>query len=408
MRLLYFATHQIWPLTSGNRLRNFHLARQLARRASVTIVEMCHPGEIASRLPDDCQFGTLISLDKSAGYTVGKILRGIIGPRPLTVLNYFQPGLALQLADIFAHNQFDTVQVQGVHLSEYLPVIRAAPNRPAILVDWHNIESELMARYSQNGPSRAKKLVARRTATLLERTELRLLETCVAHTVPSERERDQLIARCPSARVYVLPNGVDAQQFSPTAITKVRQSAGSPAPKQSLLFVGSMDFYPNIDAVTWFARDIWPEISQKHPELQFVIAGRKPPQEVRKLASDRVVVTGTVDEVLPLYASAVAAVVPLRMGSGTRLKILEAMAAGVPVVSTHLGAEGIDVMHNVHLFLADSAAETRAAIDRIIDSPPTCLRLTQAARHLVATQYDWTVLGEKLFRIHQELGMATR
>jgi glycosyltransferase involved in cell wall biosynthesis len=375
MRLLYFAPHQIWPLTSGNRLRDFHLARQLATRASVTVVEMCHPGELASLLPDDCGLGTLVSLDKGTGYTAGKILRGMIGPTPLTALNYFQPELA-------------------------------APHRPAILIDWHNIESELMARYSQNAPSWPKSLVARRTATLLERTEMRLLETCRAHTVPSERERDKLIARCPSAKVYVMPNGVDAHQFSPAAIARVRRSTGLPNTNQSLLFVGSMDFYPNIDAVMWFVRDIWPGISQRHPELQFVIAGRKPSREVRKLASDRVVVTGTVDDVLPLYASAVAAVVPLRFGSGTRLKILEAMAAGVPVVSTHSGAEGIDVTHNVHLLLADSAAEIRAAIDQIIDSPPICSHLTQAARHLVETQYDWTVLGEKLFRIHKELEMV--
>jgi sugar transferase (PEP-CTERM/EpsH1 system associated) len=406
MRLLYFAPHQIWPLTSGNRLRDFHLARQLATRASVTVVEMCHPGELASLLPDDCGLGTLVSLDKGTGYTAGKILRGMIGPTPLTALNYFQPELATQLADIFNHDQFDTVQIEGVHLSEYMPVIRAAPHRPAILIDWHNIESELMARYSQNAPSWTKSLVARRTATLLERTEMRLLETCRAHTVPSERERDKLIARCPSAKVYVMPNGVDAHQFSPAAIARVRRSTGLPNTNQSLLFVGSMDFYPNIDAVMWFVRDIWPGISQRHPELQFVIAGRKPSREVRKLASDRVVVTGTVDDVLPLYASAVAAVVPLRFGSGTRLKILEAMAAGVPVVSTHSGAEGIDVTHNVHLLLADSAAEIRAAIDQIIDSPPICSHLTQAARHLVETQYDWTVLGEKLFRIHKELEMV--
>ena len=104
-----------------------------------------------------------------------------------------------------------------------------------------------------------------------------------------------------------------------------------------------MDYHANIDAVTWFSRTAWPEIAPKHPDLHFTIVGRDPAPAVRALASDRIHVTGTVDDVRPFYASAVAAVVPIRSGSGTRLKILEAMAAGVPVISTRLGAEGIEV-----------------------------------------------------------------
>src|SRR6266404_4300827 len=119
MRLLYFATHQIWPLTSGNRLRDSHLARQLAERASVTFLELCHPGEQPSKPPGDSEFDHIISLSKGASYTADKILLGIAGPTPLTVLNYFHPRLASQLADILARGRFDVVQIEGVLLSEY-------------------------------------------------------------------------------------------------------------------------------------------------------------------------------------------------------------------------------------------------------------------------------------------------
>ena len=403
MFLLYFVTHPVWPLTSGNRLRDYHLARQLAARASVTLVELLNSGEQPSSPPSDCLFDRVISLNRGPAYTPGKVLRGIIGPTPLTILNYSEPRLAQQLANILARDRFDAVQIQGVHLSEYLPLIRAAPNRPAILVDWHNIESELMRRYSKNGPNWPKRMAAKRTATLLEKVELRVLEACQAHTVASEREAEKLLARCPAAKVRVVPNGVDAGYFCQPELSKTCQRRSSSGFKQSLPFIGSMDYYPNIDAVKWFARHIWPRVAQKYPKLEFIIVGRNPSNEVLALQSDRVRVTGTVADVRPFYASALAVVVPLRIGSGTRLKILEAMAAEVPVVSTRLGCEGLDVRHGVHLLLADDPSEIAEAIDRLICSVETRSRLTQSARALVTNHYDWAVIGAKLRVIYNEL-----
>jgi hypothetical protein len=165
MRLLYFAAHQMWPLTSGSRLRDYHQARSLAKRASVTFAEMCHPGEQPISPSGDCGFEAVISLNKGVGHIPGRIVRGVLGPKPLSVLNYFQHRLASQLSNILAQERFSTVQVEGVHLSGYLPVIQSAPNHPAIVVDWHNIESELMWRYSENTSIWPKRILARRTAT---------------------------------------------------------------------------------------------------------------------------------------------------------------------------------------------------------------------------------------------------
>src|SRR3979411_2110282 len=117
MNLLYLTPHKIWPLTSGNRLRNYHLARRLAAHASVTLVEMCYAGEQTSRPPDGSGFSQIISLHKSAGYTAGKLIRGMVGPTPLTLLNYFEPRLASQLATIFERGQFNAVHLGGFHVS---------------------------------------------------------------------------------------------------------------------------------------------------------------------------------------------------------------------------------------------------------------------------------------------------
>jgi polysaccharide biosynthesis protein PslH len=402
MRLLYFAAHKAWPLISGNRLRDYHLAQALAKRASVTFVEMCHEGEQPTSRSDGCAWDRIVSLKKPPSYTLRNIARGIAGPAPLSVLNYFEPQLESELARLLDEHTFDTAQIEGIHLSRYLAALRSARNPPAILVDWHNIESELMWRYSENAPSWAKRLLARRTAQLLEKAELQLLETCDAHTVASNRERDKLLALCPFAKIHVVPNGVDIKHFSPES-TGAQRSPSPGVSKHDLLFVGSMDYHPNVDAATWFVNDIWPAIARRYPEFKFVIVGRNPSKEVLRLRSDRVRVTGTVEDVRPFYASALAVVVPLRIGGGTRLKILEAMAAGVPVISTRLGAEGIDAEHDVHILLADTRSDIANAIHQVVSSPNTRVRLVDAARNLAETRYDWAVLGERLHRIHNDL-----
>jgi polysaccharide biosynthesis protein PslH len=406
VRLLYFAPHQAWPVNSGARLRDNHLARQLATRCSVTFAEMRPAGEERCKLPEDSGLLNIISLDKDRTYTPSKILRGLAGPIPVTVLNCWSRRMESKLTDAFKSRQFDSVQIEGVHLIEYLPIIRKSLGSPAIVVDWHNIESEMMWRYAGTPVNPVKKLAAKRTAKLIERAEDRLLDTCAMHTVTSERERQKLLARRPGANIQVIPNGVDANYFSAKEIREASRRVGQSDSKPTILFVGLMDFHANIDAVTWFSRNVWPEIARNHPEIHFQIVGRNPAPEVRALVSDRIHVTGTVDDVRPYYASAVAAVVPLRSGSGTRLKILEAMAAGVPIVSTRLGAEGIDAEHNVHLLLADSGPEITAAIDRIVSSEETRKRLTAAARELIVARYDWSAIGERLYRIHFGLVQA--
>jgi glycosyltransferase involved in cell wall biosynthesis len=403
MRSLYFAPHQISPINSGARLRDYHLARQLAARSSVTFVEMRHAGEEPHIPPDDSGFADIVTLEKDVTYTPSKILRGLAGPTPMTVLNCWSPRSASQLANVLRSRQFDTVQMESVHLMEYLPIIREARGCPAIVFDWHNIESEMMWRYAETTGNWAKKLAAKRTAKLIECAENRLLNTCAMHTVTSERERQKLLARCRGANIHVVPNGVDTGFYTAEKVAEACRRSGQCDSKSTILFVGSMDYHANIDAVTWFSRVVWPEIARNHPDLHFAIVGRDPAPAVRALASDRIHITGTVDDVRHFYASAVAAIVPLRSGSGTRLKILEAMAAGVPVVSTRLGAEGIEAEDDVHMLLADSGQEIAAAVRRVASSAETRFRLSLAARSFICRVYDWSVIGKQLHGIYAEL-----
>jgi sugar transferase (PEP-CTERM/EpsH1 system associated) len=399
LKILYFCPQRVWPLTGGALLRNFHLANVLAARCQVTLLQLAKPDEKETGTWPETHFHRILTFERGPGYTPGNILRGMLGPTPLPVLNYASKSAAAKLSELLASEPFDAVQLESVHLLSYLDVIRRAPSRPAVIADWHNVESELMSRYASRTGNWAKRLLAYRTAHLLERAEQRLLSEADVHLVVSERERQLLESRFSKANVHVVPNGVDTAAFQ----TTVAGRSSSNETPNTLLFVGSMDYHANVDAVVWFVREIWPDVSSRFPSLTFTIAGRNPGPKVQALASTSVRITGSVDDIRPFYLSAAAVVVPLRVGSGTRLKILEAMAAGVPVVSTSLGAEGLEAADGVHLLTGDSRREFTSALIRLIQDRALAAALANAGLTLVAERYDWSIIGQRLYDIHDKV-----
>ncbi|HEU4597991.1 MAG TPA: glycosyltransferase, partial [Pyrinomonadaceae bacterium] len=239
----------------------------------------------------------------------------------------------------------------------------------------------------------------------------------------SERDRAQLRAAEPGARVFVVENGVDTAFYSDEQLARAHRAwleggraagakpagsgevARSPdARRERVLFVGSMDYHANVEAVLYFGKEIWPRVREREPRLVFTVVGRTPPPEIRRLAElPGVEVTGTVEDVRPYYAEALAAVIPLRVGGGSRLKILEAMAAGVPVVSTTLGAEGIEVRDGENIILADDAEATRDALSSLNEDEGLHQRLASGGRALVFAQYDWSSLGARLGKVYGEI-----
>jgi sugar transferase (PEP-CTERM/EpsH1 system associated) len=393
MRILQIAPRLCWPLDTGAKLRNFHLARVLAEQASVSLLTFADREASTSTLRNI--YERIVTVVRNDGYTFSKIARGAVGRTPLPVLNYTSREMTSALTSLLDENQFDIVQIESVHLINYLPPLRAVRSQPLIVCDWHNIESELMQQYAQREQNIFRRAYARRTARLLRVYENRALQEFDAHICVSERDCEQLSQLNPGAKVQVIENGVDTNYYS--------YSAGNLS-RHRILFVGSMDYHANIDGAVHFARDVWPQVHARHPQLVFTIVGKDPGPEVRKLETiEGIEVTGTVDDVRPFYGEAVASVVPLRVGGGSRLKILEAMAAGVPVISTRLGGEGLEVQNGENVLIADNISELVTAIVNVLENDSQRQHLINAGRALVTEHYDWSKLGHALFNFYKDL-----
>jgi glycosyltransferase involved in cell wall biosynthesis len=283
-------------------------------------------------------------------------------------------------------------------MAAYLPAIRH--KRLPVVFDWHNIESEAMRRYSASARSALRRAYAAFTARRLAALEKRILREGLGHIVCSERERDALKRVAPDARVAVVENGVDARAFA----------AFEPAAtRDRLVFVGSMDYHANVDAAVWFVRNVWPGLHEIFPMLRLTLVGSNPVEAVLALRSEPgVEVSGTVDDVRPYYAEALAAIVPLRLGGGTRLKILEAMAAGAPVISTPLGAEGLAVTPGVNILLAKQDRDWESHIRAVIENQDLRMGMARAARELACSRYDWEAIGASLHSTYCEWLGATK
>jgi glycosyltransferase involved in cell wall biosynthesis len=395
MRVLFLSPRLCAPQVSGSRLREYHLARALGGHAEVTYVSFLPPGLEPPSRADLPFFNEIHVTPLSKRNSPLNVMRGLVGGWPLPVLNYTSAKMKATLASIVARRRFDLVHIDSFVMAAYAPFLGSIlPGPVRVAYDWHNIGSELMRRMASSMSSMPRKIYARITASRLESMERRMLRSGFGHVVCSERDREQFIGVDPGARIAVIENGVEPERFA---------GAHPGGPRQRVLFVGTMNYSPNSEAAIQFARRAWPRIRERFPGLRLTIVGSNPGPSVLALRDEPgVEVTGTVPEVAPFYREALAAVVPLRTGGGTRLKILEAMAAGVPVISTSLGAEGLAVSPGKDILIVDDDEGWVRALNVLSESARSWDDLAAAGRDLVCSRYDWRVLGERLYETYRE------
>jgi glycosyltransferase involved in cell wall biosynthesis len=398
MRILFLSPRQCWPPQSGAKLREYYFARALGQHADVTHVHFTEPGAMPLTRADLPFCREVIPVPKPRTYTPSKIVRGLTGRWPLPVLNYTSSEMSAAFTRAVRGQHFDLVHLDSIHMAACVgPITEAMGGKPRLVYNWHNIESEVMRRYQAGERSPVRRLYSAITAGQIARLERSILHSAFGHVVCSERERYQLLNIASEARIAVVPNGVDTAYFD---------EPGMPAaPPTRVVFVGLMNYHANVEAAVSFARDIWPRLRSRLPGVTLTIVGASPAPAVLDLRGlPGIEVTGTVPDVRPYYREALAAIVPLRTGGGTRLKILEAMAAGVPVISTPLGAEGLDVTPGGNIILADPYDPDTwvRELASLAESQPRRQQLTESARRLVREQYDWTTLGESLCQTYSQ------
>jgi glycosyltransferase involved in cell wall biosynthesis len=288
---------------------------------------------------------------------------------------------------------FNILEIEQQHMALYLEALPSYVKLGTILT-FLDIASVQHNRISQIERRPSRKLRAWLHSLMMRRWEPRYAQRFDRCITVSEADRRLLLDKNPLLSADVIPNGVDT-----VAYQRLSLSNGSPV----LLFVGRMKYVPCADAMLYFHEQILPIIRQKIPNVELWIVGSNPPHEVRQLEGDHVRVTGQVDDVLPYYERASVCVVPLRAGSGTRLKILEAMALGRPIVSTSIGAEGLDVIQGQHLLLADGPEQFAATTLGLLEDRGLQERLARNARQLVTSRYDWDIAAKQLMRVYEEV-----
>ena len=380
-RLLLICNVPPYPPRSGVQLRLWSIIERLRDEFDLTIA--CHtrsPEDIAAVAALNEQGVRSISGPLDRRQRGRRMVKALLRGRAPELGIWHAPGLASRLRDLARTDGFDAIQVEETMLVPYLDFFphSAAPRRFLTL---HNVRFDQMTKLAAINRRWQVRAWHRLNAALTKRYEQGLASSFDRVFVVSERDRDLVARGTHRNRFLVVPNGVDTR---PGPLPPPPPGAGP-----RLVFVGHMGYTPCADGACWFANEILPLVLEGEPAATFAVVGASPAHRVRALSSATVTVTGTVPDVAPYYAGADIVVAPLRAGGGSRLKILEAMAFGRPVISTTVGAEGLNVRDGEHLLLADTPKEFAVAVHRLRQQPELAAQLMLAARRLAETEYDW-------------------
>lgn len=305
----------------------------------------------------------------------------------LPVSFYVHQKAARTVRDKLRTERFDAIVLDYTKMAHYSSMVKNRRIKKILHV--HNAESDLARQMTLSCSNRLAKAIYWFQWKLFESYERHFIPKCDLLLAPSQADAEFHQRLAPSIETAVIPNAVN---------TEVLQSLPPPEEPYSIVYPGRMDYPPNSQAVRLFCREILPVVAETFPDLRFYIVGKNPPPNVQELASDKVIVTGYVEDVLPYWRKASILAVPLSIGSGTRIKILEAMALGRPVISTSKGCEGLEVIHEKHLLIADDPERFAEHVIRVLKNPEEYFEMSRAARKLVEEKYSFAAIGDLLLR----------
>lgn len=379
MKILFLAHRIPYPPNKGEKIRAFHELRYLAERHTIDLFCLADsPEEAAQQRGLQCVCRRVHVETRSPVHAMIYAARSFLRKEPLSSAFFYSPKLRAAVLRALADEKYDLILVYCSSMAQYVPQPAPAP----VVIDFVDTDSAKWAQYAKVSAFPLSWLFARE-ARCMARYEKQCAAASSASVVATAQEAAALDGEGQFA-VQVIENGVC---LSPEATSDLPDEVLCLQPY--VLFVGTMDYLVNVDAVTYFVGDILPRVQQTHPELRFVIAGRNPSRRVRRLARQPgVVVTGAISEVHSYLRGATAVVAPFRLSQGVHNKILEALAAGQPVVSTSRPAQAIGARHGETLLVADSPEEFARAVVSLVEDPMLRSRF-RGAVELIRQRFDW-------------------
>jgi polysaccharide biosynthesis protein PslH len=396
-RILFLAHLLPWPLEGGGQIKSYHVLRQLAQSYDIKLLALIRKPEEAQNAEPLRQFCALgietIPLRRTKVTNLLAAGSAVLTGRSFIVSRDHTPALQAAVERELATGSYRALHIDHLQMAAFVP---AKTPGIRVILDQHNVEYRIPQRIAQTAKNPAIRLYGAGEWKRLRRFEQSALRRADLTLAVSDEDRQALqdLAGAELGRMKTLSIGVDTDYFSASSRT---------THSKTLVSIGTMYWPPNIDAISWFCREILPKIREREPEAKLMVVGARPTAEILALAdAPAVTVTGSVPDVRPYGTDCGAFIVPLRSGSGMRVKILNALAMGLPTVSTTIGAEGIEVTDGENILLADTAEDFAAATLRLLSEPDLAARLAENGRKLMEERYGWDAIGAQLRQYYAE------
>lgn len=383
MKILWVKAGGLVPLDVGGKIRSYHVLRNLSRRHDVTFFTFYaeHPNDTHGEL--DRIFARVIChplrIPRPKSFRgLTHYARHLFAWQSYQIVKYCLPQVAESLGALLKMESFDVIVCDFLVAAGVIPWHLPCPK----VLFTHNVEAQIWKRHFQVTNNPIWKAISWREFRRISRAESRYLNLADHVLTVSDADRDTFARLVPPEKITVIPTGVDVDFFQPTDKTEH---------PNTLVFTGAMDWMPNEDGILYFVKKILPSIQRQVPGVSLTVVGREPSARLLDLSrtTDGLNITGRVEDIRPYVQQGSVYIVPLRVGSGTRLKIFEAMAMGKAVVSTHVGAEGLPVQSGRNIILADAPEDFASAVVELLRNPIRRGELARAARELVVKKYSW-------------------
>ena len=405
MKKILWLSHFIpFPPKGGNLQRSYNLIRELSKEHDLTLLSFNQSSIVGTpQLLQDSkehfsQFCTVadvlpIPTESSKFQKALLLLKGLLPWRTYTVSWLESKDFTIKLNALLAHKSFDIIHVDTISLAPYVSHLK---NIKAVL-NHHNIESAMMLRRAENESNLFKKIYFYQEGVKLQKLERRICNKFHLNITCSDLDSERLKAAAGVTNCISIPNGVDLDYFQPMA--------GKIKPK-SLVFAGGMSWYPNLDAMNFFLKSVWPRLVKQIPDISLTIIGKNPPQWMSDMQKEypNILVTGFVDDVRPYLAEAEIYICPIKDGGGTKLKVLDALAMGKALIADAIACEGIEVVNNKSVIFASTPAEYIEKIKYLLENPKINQELSRNGNQLIKDLYGFQSIGKKMSGIYNSMG----